>query len=211
MGDEPVDLELLYVTDPMCSWCWGFAPVIADLQLRLGDTVPIRFVMGGLAPDSDEPMDAETMAMVQGAWRAVAARTGATFNHDFWSECIPRRSTWPACRAVLAAEAMGPGLAASMFAGIQRAYYLEARNPSDEATLVGVAEALGLESGEFVKALRSPGILAGLRRDFDLKESLGVRGFPALALRSGREVTVLCRGWIPPAEVDSLLAGVGLR
>ena len=23
--------RLLYVMDPMCSWCWGFAPVVAAL------------------------------------------------------------------------------------------------------------------------------------------------------------------------------------
>ena len=59
--------------------------------------------MGGLAPDSDEPMPAEMRTYVQQAWRAVTARTGVAFEHRFWEECAPRRSTYPACRAVIAA------------------------------------------------------------------------------------------------------------
>ena len=43
---------LYYVRDPMCSWCWAFAPagnysVSYPATLRLSNC-------GGLAPDSDE-------------------------------------------------------------------------------------------------------------------------------------------------------------
>ena len=84
--------RLLYVVDPMCSWCWGFTGVRAQVSEEFPDH-EWQLVMGGLAPDSDEPMEEETRAYVQDAWRAVAQRTGAEFNHDFWTECAPRRST----------------------------------------------------------------------------------------------------------------------
>ena len=96
---------LYYVADPMCSWCWGFTPTIAALQAD--DRCALRYVMGGLARDSDEPMPAAMRAYVQDAWREVAQRTGASFNWDFWSQCQPRRATYPACRAVLAAADLG--------------------------------------------------------------------------------------------------------
>jgi putative protein-disulfide isomerase len=31
MQFDPGCLRLLYVMDPMCSWCWGFAPVAKAL------------------------------------------------------------------------------------------------------------------------------------------------------------------------------------
>jgi len=46
----PSRAHLLYVADPMCSWCWGFAPVIADICAAFGDRLPVRPVMGGLRP-----------------------------------------------------------------------------------------------------------------------------------------------------------------
>ncbi len=30
--------HLVYVADPMCSWCWGFSPVIDAIRERFGST-----------------------------------------------------------------------------------------------------------------------------------------------------------------------------
>ena len=41
--------RLVYVMDPMCSWCWGFAPVVEALagQARQAG-VAMHLVAGGL-------------------------------------------------------------------------------------------------------------------------------------------------------------------
>ena len=102
---------LYYVLDPMCSWCWGFRPVFESLLVHLSKNLPdqinVQYVMGGLAPDSDQPMPEETCLYIQKQWSAVETTLGAKFNWDFWSECQPRRSTYPACRAVIAAGTTG--------------------------------------------------------------------------------------------------------
>ena len=41
--------RLIYVMDPMCSWCWGFAPVAAALIAQAHEAgVPTHLVVGGL-------------------------------------------------------------------------------------------------------------------------------------------------------------------
>jgi hypothetical protein len=70
---------LVYVHDPMCSWCWGFDPVLRELVSSLPEGVAVRRLLGGLAPDSDEPMPASSVFPVPvsisdsgtGACRAV--------------------------------------------------------------------------------------------------------------------------------------------
>ena len=136
--------ELLYVADPMCSWCYGFAPTWREIRARLAPDVRLRLVLGGLAPDSDEPMPAELARYVQAAWHTVERRTGQPFDHAFWERNVPRRSTWIACRACLAAEDLRESAAAAMFEAVQEAYYRRARNPSDEAVLADLAEELGV-------------------------------------------------------------------
>ena len=127
----------------MCAWCWGFAPVLAELRTRYPGAVEL--VLGGLAPDSSDPMPAEMRAYIQSAWEQVERASGATFNHAFWERCEPRRSTWPACRAVIAVERLAPGAGWTMFSAIQRAYYVEARNPSLSATLLELFDECGLD------------------------------------------------------------------
>lgn len=192
---------LYYVADPMCSWCWGFATTLEAIERELRPEVTLQLVLGGLAPDSDAPMDEATKRYVQNAWRAVAAQTGARFDFSFWERCQARRSTWPACRAVLAAGERGR----EMFAAIQRAYYTEARNPSDRATLIDLGEELGFERDAFETALDAPPTHAGLQADFALRDELGVSGFPSLALERNGQKGAILGGWSDPESVRTLL------
>ncbi|MFT5287655.1 MAG: putative protein-disulfide isomerase, partial [Planctomycetota bacterium] len=194
-------IQLLYVTDPMCSWCFGFAPVIAKVKAQLADGVGFRLVLGGLAPDSDEPMEANMLAYVQQAWRAVTARTGVEFNHEFWEQHHPKRSTWPACRAVLAAGERGE----LMFEAIQRAYYVDARDPSDKATLIAIAGQLGLDRQAFEQALDSAETKQLLAEEFKLRDQIGANSFPSLGLQRDGEFELLASGWNDEASLFALL------
>lgn len=184
--------ELLYVVDPMCAWCWGFGESIAQVRAELPE-VPWRLVMGGLARDSEDPMDEETAKYVQQAWLAVAAQTGAQFNHDFWTQCLPRRSTYPSCRAVILAGQEGK--AQEMLSAIQQAYYSEARNPSDLETLTALAEEIGMNPKSFRTALEDPKTQALLEEDFSLRRSMKVTNFPSVGLRDGKESRLIISGW----------------
>ena len=134
---------LYYVHDPMCSWCWGFSSTLEALIAALPEGITFQRLLGGLAEDTDEPMDEETRAMVQSSWQRIEANIpGIKFNFDFWEKCQPRRSTYPACRAVLAARRQGRD--EDMNKAIQAAYYQQARNPSDDSTLLELAEGCSL-------------------------------------------------------------------
>ncbi len=176
-------MKLYYVHDPMCSWCWAFRPVWAAIRARLPSDIDPERVLGGLAPDTREPMPEAMRAYVQDTWcRIERVVPGTEFNFEFWNRCRPRRSTYPACRAVIAATAQGAGFEEPMIEAIQRAYYLEARNPSDEDTLIALAEAIGLDCELFSLTLNDPSIQAELLRQIEFSKSLGARGFPSLIL-----------------------------
>jgi putative protein-disulfide isomerase len=187
MSTSPLDRPILYyVHDPMCAWCWAFRPVWLGLRATLGTRVDVRFVLGGLAPDSDAPMPQETREYLQETWRRIRVQVpGTRFNFDFWSHNIPRRSTWPACRAVIAAERQAAGAGERMVLAIQQAYYLEAKNPADQEVLVALSEGLELDTGLFREDLAGTAVRAELDEQFRLRDQLGAQGFPSLILNSG--------------------------
>ncbi|MDQ6996047.1 MAG: DsbA family protein, partial [Mariprofundus sp.] len=81
---------LYYVHDPMCSWCWAFRPVWAEVQNALPDALAVKYIVGGLAPDSDALMSAETQNKIRRHWQAIGQRVpGTAFNFKFWTECAP--------------------------------------------------------------------------------------------------------------------------
>ena len=174
---------LYHVHDPMCSWCWGFRRVWDQLRESLPESVKVANVVGGLAADNDDPMPLEQQKTISGYWSDVAEQTGAQFNFDFWKVCQPRRSTYPACRAVLAAAIQRAEQA--MIDAIQQAYYLRAMNTSDNSTLITLAKEIGLDAERFAADLISPAIQAELEKNFALRQKIGVYSFPSLVLAQG--------------------------
>jgi protein-disulfide isomerase-like protein with CxxC motif len=69
-------LEMIDVADPMCSWCYGFAPVIFALAERFEARLPLRLMMGGLRAGNTELMRAAEKHYVRQAWTQVGALAG---------------------------------------------------------------------------------------------------------------------------------------
>ncbi|MXZ80343.1 MAG: DsbA family protein [Gammaproteobacteria bacterium] len=180
--------DLIYVHDPMCSWCWAFRPQWEQLLRALPDGLGTVRILGGLAPDSDVPMPEPMRRHLQEVWRTIADTVpGTRFNHDFWRRCEPRRSTYPACRAVIAARNQGDQWDEAMTLGIQTAYYLDARNPSEDHVLIEIAGSIGLDADRFAMDLNAGQTHEALLGEIALSRSLGVSGFPTLMLaRSGQ-------------------------
>jgi putative protein-disulfide isomerase len=175
---------LYYVHDPMCSWCWGYRPTWDALQVQLqqqfGQQLSLQYLVGGLAPDSDQPMPQPMQQMLQQTWHKINQQLGTEFNHDFWQHCQPRRSTYPACRASIIARQYG--LEQQMINAIQQAYYLNARNPSDVDTLVSIATQLGIPADLFTEQLSADEIEDKLLKEINFARQLPIQGFPSLVL-----------------------------
>lgn len=174
---------LYYVHDPMCSWCWAFRPIWNKILAALPPHISAQRLLGGLAPDSDQPMPEATRRYVQRNWRKILEVVPKTrFNFDFWTRCQPRRSTYPACRAVIAAMKQGLAYEEAMILAIQQAYYLQARNPSDDDTLLALAAEIGLTEKRFAKDLCDPTTQQELLRQIAFSQQIGARSFPSLIL-----------------------------
>ncbi len=179
---------LYYVHDPMCSWCWGFKSTMDTLESTLPPDVSVVRVLGGLAPDSDEPMPAAMQNMLQQTWQQIASVVpGTKFNMDFWSSNKPRRSTWPSCRAVLAAKQQSTSFELPMIRAIQEAYYLNAKNPSDIDVLTELAKSVGCDADVFQQSINSDVTRNELQSDMQFGRQLGAQGFPSLILKANNE------------------------
>lgn len=201
--------HLYYIHDPMCSWCWGFRPVLEELMASVPPTVSSSRLLGGLAADSSEPMPGEMRLKLQNIWREIEKRIPNTsFNFAFWSRNTPRRSTYPACRAVIAARTLNPDREESMILAIQQAYYLQARNPSDEATLGELATEIGLDKQGFIGLLNHASTQRKLESEISQARQLGVSSFPSLVLERKDGCWPIRVDYLSPEPMLKLIAGL---
>lgn len=173
----------------MCSWCYAFSQSWNALLKALPRNIEIVYLVGGLAPDTTEPMPLATQKMVQQAWQRIEQTVpGVHFNWDFWSRNTPIRSTYPACRAVLAAKKQRTEAEVEMIRAIQTAYYQQAKNPSLAETLHACAHEIGLDVSTFIEDLKSPAIENELQQQIQQARSMDVHSYPSLRLVNNHTV-----------------------
>lgn len=177
------NVTLYYAHDPMCSWCYGFRPVWQTLADWCQGKINIKYLLGGLAPDCDDVMPERMQHDIESYWRTIQRTIPDTeFNFAFWQQNQPRRSTYRACRAVIAARLQQPDSEYEMIRLIQNAYYLEAKNPSDREPLIACAEKCALDIARFSNDLDAPQLQQLLQLELEQCAELHLRSFPSLLL-----------------------------
>jgi len=198
--------RLLYVMDPMCSWCWGFAPVAEALvQQAQAAGVALHLVAGGLRTGSGAALEPATRRYILEHWQAVEKLTGQTFRFD---GALPDGfvfDTEPACRAMVAARSLDPQSAWDLVKLIQKAFYLEGRDVTQASVLVELAEQAGLPRIVFAEAFDSAEQFTATAADFSWVQDLGIAGFPTLLAERKGQLALLTNGYQPLNELAPLL------
>lgn len=195
--------RVLYFADPMCSWCWGFSPVIGAIADACAETAPVRLCVGGLRAGETRAMDARSKAYIRHHWQEVEALTRQPFDYRFFEREDFVYDTGPACRAAVAVRCLRPEAALAYLAAVQHAFYAENRDVTREQELAAIALALGMPEEEFVAVFRAPEIERATHADFELTQRLGISGFPTVLLLADNQLAALAVGYRPFAELES--------
>ena len=183
----------------MCSWCWAFRATWLKALSQLPSHIDISYLLGGLAPDSNLPMSLETQKYVRDNWIKIQKVVpGTQFNYDFWTLNEPRRSTYLSCRAVISAKKQHPDFEVLMIEGIQKAYYLNALNPSNEDTLIKIAKDIGLNEEKFKIALKSTKVNELLLDQIKMIKTMPISGFPSLVLVKDKDLVSIKIDYLEP-------------
>jgi putative protein-disulfide isomerase len=188
----------------MCSWCWGFSPVIEVLRTQYRERMKIALVLGGLRHEAT-PMTTAQREEILHHWHAVHERTGQAFRFD---NALPEGfvyDTEPACRAVATIGGITPALTFALFTAIQSAFYAEGRDVTQPDVLTALAAGLGVEAAAFQRAFDSDQARARTQAHFRQARQAGVRGFPALILQQGAQLHPVSHGCQP---LDTVRAAI---
>lgn len=201
--------RLYYIHDPMCSWCYAFRSSFDALRTDLPQPVRLIYLLGGLAPDSATPMPDAMRQTIQQTWRRIEQTVpNVRFNFEFWAFNTPIRSTYPACRALLAARKQSSDYEIPMLKAIQSAYYERAKNPSLTDTLLECAAEIGLDTGLFGKDLLSPAIEHELQQEIQLAGSMGVSSYPSLRLLHNDKLFAIRIDYLDHRAILEEIAGI---
>lgn len=188
--------NFLYFADPMCSWCWGFAPVIKSLQQRFDEDFPIHVFLGGLGRGTHEALTEAGKQSIREHWEHVHEQTRQAFNFKFFDKEGFVYNTELACRAVVTARRLQPDSALDFLMHLHRKFYADLREINDALTLLELAEEFGFDKTEFQLEFNDNKTLAETESDFKATQQFGVSGFPTLYVGNIKQgYTVITQGY----------------
>lgn len=209
-GAKTTPSSLVYVGDPMCSWCYGFGlELSAALAQRPG--VRLEIVTGGLRAGGTEVLDDAGKRFRLFHWAKVEAATGLPFNRD---ALMARQGfvydTEPACRAVVTARSAAPTAdLLTVFRAIQDAFYVDGLDTTSKGVLVHVVtqalQAQGFATEGIEGLFEAQTTRQAAHEDFAKARRWGVTSFPALLMRQSGLVTRLVDGF---AKAPVLVAAI---
>jgi putative protein-disulfide isomerase len=198
--------ELIFVVDPMCSWCWGFAPVIEALLKTQSDRYQFSLVVGGLRTKGDMPWNESSKAYLKGHWEQVSQRTGQRFSDGLFEKEQFEYDTYPACKAVVTVrELLGMQSAFTYLHTIQEAFYTRSQDITNVDVLTELLKEVGLESSAFKTFYESQKAQLLMEHDFAKARSMGANAFPSVVMIDEEGHMVSQKGYRSLLEMQKLL------
>ena len=210
MADAQKKGELIYIGDPMCSWCYGFAPELDKVQLHYEGELELRLIMGGLRPYNTEKIT-DLSDFLRQHWEEVGARSGQTFSFEILADDSMIYDTEPSCRAVCLMKELYPAMAYPYFKAIQKTFYAQNQNTTSIDVLAKTAEQMGINRLDFEELFESVSLKSKVKEDFEIAQKMGVRGFPSMVLKYKDKYYWVSRGYQESPQlirqIDEILDG----
>lgn len=207
MASNPDRPTVTFVTDPLCSWCWGMLPQIEAVRSELSERTDFDLLMAGLQIGGTAGLSEFEGARLRRLWTKVAEATGQTFSGRLPDDPAFLYHSELACRAVEAVRVKTGGPPWDYFHAIQTAFYIEARNPCSFAVLGELAEGI-CSADELETAIRSSEVRDATHAGFERAKSLGAHALPTVLLDAGEGPKLVCGGF---ATADYLAADLSSR
>jgi len=208
-------MNLIYCYDAYCGWCYGFSPVIREIEARFGEVFPVTVLSGGMIlPETPQPI-ALTAPYIREAYKTVEEYTGIRFGEDYlWHIFNPEQSDWfphsekPAIALSIIKEYQ-PAKAVAFASDIQYALHFEGRDLTDDEAYRHLLPQYDIDAETFYRDLHSEQFRERAYYDFALVKQLQVTSFPQLLLQaSDSKFYLVAKGYTDYDTVSGRLSNI---
>ena len=200
---------LIYVGDPMCSWCYGFSPELDQIKATFPNT-PFKMIMGGLRVGGSETLG-DLSEFLKEHWTEIHTLTGQEFKYDILNQTSLLYNTEPACRAVIVAGDLKPEIKYEFFKAVQESFYYHNDIPGTSETYAQIAVRFGINEQTFVKQFEDAKAKVDTQAEFKLAQAMGVSGFPTLLVKIDGKVYLVSNGFQKASRIITALREKGLK
>ena len=200
------ELSIIYVGDPMCSWCYGIAPELKLLKEHYANQgIQFDIIAGGLRPGGGDEWNLEMKEMLQHHWEQVEEKSGQKFSYKLFEREAFNYDTEPGCRAVVVAKDYLKHDLLLFFEAIQKKFYIDSEDPNEVAFYESLCLEFEIPFAEFKIKFGSKEMKEKTHKEFVLNREWGVTGYPSVLVKRGDQLEYIARGYSSFNQMKNLL------
>jgi len=201
--------KLLYFYDPLCGWCFGFSPVIKQLEKEFQEQIAFEAISGGMVlGDRVKPLS-EMKDYLKEAMPRLEEMTGVKFGEPYLElldeGSLMLDSELP-CIAMTVFKSMTSKSNIEFASALQSTLYEKGINLNEIDNYKSLAEDFDLPWEVFKEKIQAPEYKEKTYQEFQMGQQMGINGFPSVVLSIGNQGYLIARGYRPESEMKAVIA-----
>jgi len=189
-------IKINYYYDALCGWCYGFSPVIQQLQEAYGNRIDIDVISGGLFLGQRAGKVNNVAPHIKlGAYKSVEQLTqvkfGKTFLDDVFGNGDMILNSLPPSMALCIVREAYPENEVEFAAALLKAVYFDGINPIDIDAYIPYVEKYGISKQVFLEKMNSPVYKEMAIEEFKTFSKSDYSGMPSITVvKEGKEIPI---------------------
>lgn len=190
--DKPL---LIYIGDPMCSWCYGISEDLNKVVDSYQGKIKSQVIVGGLRPGGGDEWNEKFTEFLRHHWKDVEERSGAKFGYNLLDQEHFFYDTEPSCRAVVVVKNLAYDKSFEFFSEVQKKFYYDNEDPKEVSFYKSICGKLDISYTEFSRMFDSEEMKLATARDFQDAKNMGVTSFPTVVLKYKGDYHMVSKGY----------------
>ncbi|MBO9733210.1 MAG: DsbA family protein [Chitinophaga sp.] len=204
-------MKFTYIYDPLCGWCYGFTPVVQQLQERAGNNMTFDILSGGMITGANRHPWSSMANYIQQAHVNVENMTGVKFGANFLEKLLPSEEMMDSEKPSIALTVFKeyqPENAITFAHDMQVALNYDGLSLNNDSTYRELIKKFSLPEEEFIAKLGEEHYRYETNQEFQLIQNWGITGFPAAILDTGKQLYLCARGYTPLNKLEETIENI---
>ncbi|HEY9257754.1 DsbA family protein [Chitinophaga sp.] len=204
-------MRFIYIYDPLCGWCYGFTPVIQQLQERDNGHMEFNILSGGMITGDNRQPFSSMATYIQREHTNVEAMTGVKFGQAFLEKLLPSEEIMDSEKPSIALTVFKqyqPENAITFAHDMQVALNYNGQSLNNDSTYRTLIKKFSLPEDEFISRLHDEHYRYETNQEFQLIQNWGITGYPAAILDTGKQLYLCARGFTTLDKLEETIENI---
>jgi putative protein-disulfide isomerase len=205
-------LKLVYVYDPLCSWCFAFSTVVKKLIADIDYNFDIEVLSGGMVLGGNVTTGKQVKAFVGEGFKQMEQTSGIKISEAFTTKLLEGDAVFSSergCLALTAFKLLQPeGNHLDFAHAIQKGIYEKGLGSTDDELFKYVAQRFEVDESQLLKKMEAYETKMAFNEELNMVKTLNVSGFPHLFIADDLQYYLVAKGYTSFENISAVVNSV---